>query len=123
MTAQCSAHSRPRRALDQGASALVVRALALDAGRLELHDALAVCLVLLEGEPERYGARAARWAARFIHEAVADVDEAAFVLAALIALRGRAHLAAARALEELCELGGQKRSAAVLGRWLADRAL
>ncbi|MDQ3091914.1 MAG: hypothetical protein M3R46_09725 [Actinomycetota bacterium] len=46
--------------------------------------------MLLEGEPERYGAWAARWAARFVHEAAgADVDEAAFVLAALIALRGR----------------------------------
>jgi len=45
------------------------------------------------------------------------------VLAALIALRGRARLAAARALEELCELGGQERSAAVLERWLIDRAL
>ena len=68
--------------------------------------------MLLEGEPERYGAWAARWAARFVHEAAgADVDEAAFVLAALIALRGRARPAAARALEELCELGGQKRSA------------
>ena len=43
-------------------------------------------------------------------------------LAALIALRGRARLAAARALEELCELGGQQRSAAVLERWLVDRA-
>jgi len=80
MTAQGSAHSRLRRALDHGASALVVRALALEAGRLELHDALAVCLVLLEGEPERYGAWAARWASRFVHEAAgADVDEAALV--------------------------------------------
>ena len=52
MTAQGSAHSRLHRALDHGASALVVRALALEAGRLELDDALAVCLVLLEGEPE-----------------------------------------------------------------------
>ncbi len=68
MTAQGSAHSRLRRALDHGASALVVRALALEAGRLELHDALAVCLVVLEGEPERYGAWAARWASRFVHE-------------------------------------------------------
>ena len=99
-----------------------MRALALEAGRLELHDALAVCLVLLEQEPERYGTWAARWAARFVAEAAdADVDEAAFVLAALIALRGRTRLAAARAFEELCELGGQERSAAVLGRWLADR--
>ena len=77
MTAQGSAHSRLRRALDHGASALVVRALALEAGRLELHDALAVCLVLLEGEPERYGAWAARWASRFVHEAAgAELDEA-----------------------------------------------
>ena len=45
------------------------------------------------------------------------------MLAALIALRGRARPAAARALEELCELAEQKRSAAVLGRWLADRAV
>ena len=91
MTAQGSAHSRLRRALDHGASALVVRALALEAGRLELHDALAVCLVLLEGEPERYGAWAARWASRFVHEAAgAELDEVALVLAALIALRGRA---------------------------------
>jgi hypothetical protein len=51
------------------------------------------------------------------------VHEVAFVLAALIALRGRARLAAARALAELCELGGQERSAAVLEGWLADRAL
>ena len=89
---------------------------------LERRDAN-LCLVLLEGEPERYGAWAARWASRFVHEAAgADVDEAALVLAALIALRGRARLAAARALEELCELGGQQRSAAVLERWLVDRA-
>ena len=46
----------------------------------------------LEREPERYGAWAARWASRFVHEA--DVDEAALVLAALIALRARARLAA-----------------------------
>ena len=73
---------------------------------------------------ERYGAWAARWASRFVHEAPgAELDEAALVLSALIALRGRARLAAARALEELCELGGQQRSAAVLERWLVDRAL
>ena len=61
---------------------------------------------------ERYGAWAARWASRFVHEAAgAELDEAALVLSALIALRGRARLAAARALEELCELGGQERSA------------
>jgi len=53
-----------------------------------------------------------RFLCLIVHEtAGADVDEAAFVLAALIALRGR--------VEELCELGGQKRSAAVLGRWRA----
>ncbi len=123
MTAQGSAHSRLRRALENGASGLVVRALALEAGRLDLDDALAVCLVLLEEEPDRYGPWAARWAGRFVCETKADVDEGAFVLAALGALRGRARVPAARALEELCELGGQARSGAVLERWLANREL
>ena len=123
MTAQGSAHSRLRRALDNGASSLVVRALALEAGRLELDDALAVCLVLLKEEPDAYWRWAARWAGRFVCEAKADVDEAAFVLAALGALRGRARVPAARALEDVCERSGQTRSAAVLERWLANREL
>jgi len=40
--------------------------------------------------------------------------------------RGRlpaARLLAARALEELCELGGQSRRAGVLELWLAEREL
>ena len=98
MTAQGGAHSRLRRALDHGASALVVRALALEAGRLELHDGLAVCLVLLDGEPERYGAWAARWASRFVHEAAgADLDEAALVLARADCLTERNRLASTTA--------------------------
>lgn len=52
-----------------------------------------------------------------------DLEQSAFALAALAAMRGRARLPAARALEELCELGGQRRSAAVLERWLAKREL
>ena len=66
MAAQGSAHSRLRRALGRKRAR---RACAREAGRLELHDALAVCVVLLEGEPGRYGAWAARWASRFVHEA------------------------------------------------------
>ena len=45
------------------------------------------------------------------------------MLAALGALRGRAHIPAARALEDVCERSGQTRSAAVLERWLANREL
>jgi len=41
----------PAPRLDNGASSLVVRALALEAGRLELDGALAVCLVLSVGWP------------------------------------------------------------------------
>jgi len=55
VTAQGSAHSRLRGALDDGASSFVVRALALEAGRLEFDDALAVCLVLVKEEPDAYG--------------------------------------------------------------------
>jgi hypothetical protein len=124
VSAQGSAHSRLRRALDHGASGLVVRALAQEAGRLGLDEALAVCLVLLEQEPEQYERWAARWGSRFVREADGlDLEQSAFALAALAAMRGRARLPAARALEELCELGGQQRSAAVLERWLAKREL
>lgn len=93
-------------------------------GGLGLDEALAVCLVLLEQEPEHYARWAARWGSRFVREADGlDLEQSAFALAALGAMRGRARIPAARALEELCELGGQERCAAVLERWLVEREL
>ena len=68
MTSDGSAYARFRRALETGNELLVVTA-ARELPRIELEDALRICLVLRDGEPERYERAAVRWLGRFALEA------------------------------------------------------
>jgi hypothetical protein len=70
----CS-HGRPRtaygrflRALDSGNEVLILSA-ARQLPRVALNDALRICLVLRDGDPDRYERAAVRWLGRFALEA------------------------------------------------------
>jgi hypothetical protein len=78
-----SPYVRFRRALKTGTEALVVAA-AHELPHVELDDALQICLVLRNGDPERFERAAVRWLGRFALEAravsIEDVREAAKAL-------------------------------------------
>src|SRR5215212_8043768 len=75
-----SPYSRFQRALATG-NLNVIRAAAAELPRVDLGDALAVCVAIREAEPERFERAALRWLARFCAErpdaTVADVRAAA----------------------------------------------
>jgi hypothetical protein len=82
LTAQGSAYTRFRRALDRGN---VTEALS-SAAELEhvgLAEALELCLLLADKAPQRFGRAAVRRHGRFCREAQVDLEEAQAVLAAL----------------------------------------
>lgn len=68
VTSPGSAYSRFRRALDTGNANLVIAA-ALELPQVALEDALRICLVFRDGDPERYERAAVRWLGRFALEA------------------------------------------------------
>jgi hypothetical protein len=118
VTSQGSAHARFRRALATG-NPLLVRAAAAELGSISLADALSICLVLLRGEPSRYGRAAVRFHARLVQEvARVELEDAQIVLAALQGLRGPDVAGAGAALTELfaaLELADLEQR---LGAWL-----
>jgi hypothetical protein len=63
-----TAYGRFLRALDSGSEVLILSA-AKDLPRVALKDALRICLVLRDGDPERYERAAVRWLGRFAVEA------------------------------------------------------
>lgn len=119
MTSQGSPHSRFMRAL-AGRNPTLVVAAAAEFGRLSLAEALAVTLVFLPRERERYDRASVRWHARWCLEARPGPDEAGLALAALRALPGPARQAAAEALIELLEGRGHDDAARILSSWLGD---
>ena len=68
MTSDGSAYARFRRALETG-NELLVLAAARELPKVALHDALRICLVFRDGDPERYQRAAVRWLGRFALEA------------------------------------------------------
>jgi len=86
MTSQGSPYGRFRRALEQG-NLQLVRAAAGELPTIRLDDALRVCLLIRDRDPQRYERAALRWVARFAVEARAatlgDVQDAAAALARL----------------------------------------
>ena len=68
VTSDGSAYARFRRALETGNQALVLTA-ARELPQIALDDALRICLVLRDGDPERYERAAVRWLGRFALEA------------------------------------------------------
>lgn len=83
MTSEGSAYGRFRRALQKGNLALV-RTAAGELPTIRLDDALRVCLLIRDRDPERYERAALRWVARFAVEArsatLGDVQSAAQAL-------------------------------------------
>src|SRR5437763_15572758 len=86
MTSDGSAYVRFKRALEIGNELLVVAA-ARELPRVALNDALRICLVLRDGDPDRYQRAAVRWLGRFALEArdvtIEDLRLAAEALDAL----------------------------------------
>jgi len=80
VSTQGSPYQRFRRALATG-NLNIIRAAAAELPRVDLGDALAVCVAIREAEPERFERAALRWLARFCVErpraTVADVQLAA----------------------------------------------
>lgn len=105
MTSQGSTYARFRRALGTR-NPTIVTAAAAEVGRLSLGDALAVTLVFLDSEPERFERALVRWHGRYCLEVQPAADEAQLVLAALRGLAGPARPAAAHALLELMQHRG-----------------
>ena len=68
MTSDGSAYARFRRALNTGNKTLVIAA-ARELPHVDLNDALRICLVLRDGDPEQYERAAVRWLGRFALEA------------------------------------------------------
>jgi hypothetical protein len=120
MTSQGSPYARFKRCLATGNGALV-RAAAAELPRLSLEDALAVCLVLRDSEPEVFDRAIVRWHALLCREVKnLGAREAQLALAALQALDGPAALPASRLLAELAALYDLPRAAAVLRVWSAQ---
>jgi len=86
MTSQGSAYGRFRRALQKGNLELV-RAAASELPTIRLGDALHVCLLIRDRDPQRYEQAALRWVARFAVEArtatLVDVEAAVCALSRL----------------------------------------
>jgi hypothetical protein len=114
-------YQRFQRALDVGNPTLV-RAAAAELPKVGLEDALGICLVLLDGEPERFGVAAARWHAKLCLERRLSLDEAALATAALGGLAGARPQAAVAALAGLCRSHALPGAARRLEGWLARRA-
>ena len=109
MSIKGSPYQRFIRALETG-NPLLVRSAAAELPHVSLADALAICLVLLDREPELYGRAAARWTARYCLEVRGvALEEAVAVLGAMALLRTPHRAVARRTLLDLCSarnLGG-----------------
>jgi hypothetical protein len=82
-----SAYPRFQRALHSG-NLNLIRAAAAELPRVDLGDALAVCMAIRDAEPERFERAALRWLARYAVEhaaTVADVRAAADAFAVMLA--------------------------------------
>src|SRR5215218_1470436 len=75
-----------RRAIRSGSSRNALLA-ATGLPRLDLADALALCRVLRDDDPARYGRAATRWQAQAVAAVGAHLDDAVLLGAALAALR------------------------------------
>ena len=115
MTSQGSAYARFQRALRAG-NATVVRAAAAELPHVPLEDALRVCIVLANAEPDRYESAAVRWLGRLLLEQRGvTLTEAQLVAAALAVLpRAGAELPTLAAFGALCEARGLARAAAAV---------
>jgi hypothetical protein len=123
MTSDGHALTRLQRAIERG-TANQIRAIVAELPRPPgLEDALAICLALLDREPETYPRAAAKWASRFVIERRLTLTEAQLTLAALGALAGEGAGAGVEALIELAERHRLQRVDGLLSRWSKRRGL
>lgn len=119
MSIKGSPHARFRRALLTGNPTLVLAA-AAELPRVDLADALAILLVLLDGRSPRYDRAAVRWHGRLCLEVRGlSLGDAGLALAALQALPGSHADAAAAALRTLVDARGHPQLGEALTRWSA----
>ena len=110
MTSQGSPYARFQRALRIGRLPLV-RAAAAELPRIDLDDALAICLLIERQDGERYERAVVRWLARMVLEVPAvGIDD---LREALIAFEALPHnpQGACESLAALCERHGLRRAA------------
>jgi hypothetical protein len=117
------APTRLRRALERG-SANQIRAIVAELPRPPgLEDALAICLALLDREPETFPRAAAKWASRFTIERRLTLTDAQLALSALAALPSDSARAGAEALIELADRYRLQRVDELLTAWVERRAV
>jgi len=104
MTSPGQAYTLLRRVLQTRSSAVMIRAAAAELPSVPLEDALGICLVLLELEPDTYPSTVTRWGSRLAIERKLDLADAQLALAALAALPGAGAKAGAEALIEISSL-------------------
>ena len=100
------------------ATALQIRAVASELPYVNLEDALAILLALLDREPHTYSRSAARWGSRLILERKLALPDAQLTLASLATLPGSGARAGAEALIELADSHGLRRVDDLLITWL-----
>jgi hypothetical protein len=113
MTSQRSPYARFQRALRIGRLPMV-RAAAAELPRIDLHDALSICLLIERQDGERYERAVVRWLARMSVEVpTVGIDD---LREGLVAFEALPHnpAAARQALASLCERHGLRRAAALL---------
>ena len=105
VTSDGSPYARFRRALETG-NELLVLATARELPQVALDDALRICLVLRDGDRDRYERAAVRWLGRFALEAravtIRDLRAAAAALDALPTRAGEAM----EQLQQVCSACG-----------------
>ena len=115
MTSDGSPYARFQRALRIGRLSLV-RAAAAELPRVELDDALSICLLISEQDAERFKRAAVRWLARLSLEVpTVRIEDLRAGLIAFEALPENP-LGARHALAELCQRHGLARAARALAR-------
>ena len=121
MTSDGSPFTRLRRAITTG-NVTIAWAAAAELPRVPLPEALGLCLILRDTDPERFDRAIVRWHARFCLEVRGiGVGEAQLALAALRGLRGPELEPAARALGALCGSRGMGDAERVVEEWLDGR--
>jgi hypothetical protein len=117
MTSQGSAYARFKRSLANGNPSIVLAA-AAELPHVNLADALAISLLLLDKQPERFESAAVRWHSRLCREARLSLVEANVTLAGLMAMAGQGRDAGGHAVLSVCDAHGLTEAAAVLDAWL-----
>jgi hypothetical protein len=87
-----SPYARFQRALETG-NLTLIRGAAAELPRVSLEDALQVCLVIREHEPQAFDRAARRWLARYAGVPGATLDQLAVAVAAFQLMRKQPELA------------------------------